>query len=97
MAAFFALIVLLICVWLYLLPWAIASARQKLNVGPIALINIFFGWTVVGWIAALIWACTDREREPTRVPCRYCAERILPNASVCPHCRRELVESVIAL
>jgi hypothetical protein len=25
---------------------------------PIFLVNLFFGWTFVGWIISLIWACT---------------------------------------
>lgn len=42
----------------YLLPWAIAATRNKQGMAPTVLINIFLGWTVIGWIAALVMACT---------------------------------------
>ncbi|GEM_PF-5945249 len=42
---------------LYFLPWAIAASRGKSNAAAIALLNLFLGWTVIGWIAALIMAC----------------------------------------
>jgi Superinfection immunity protein/Protein of unknown function (DUF2510) len=42
----------------YLLPWAIAATRGKSNSGTIALVNLLLGWTVVGWIVALVMACT---------------------------------------
>jgi Superinfection immunity protein len=46
---------------LYLLPTIIVLARRKKNVlGPI-LVNVLLGWTVVGWIVALIWALTVDE------------------------------------
>jgi len=46
---------------LYFLPTIIVLARRKKNVlGPI-LVNVLLGWTVVGWIVALIWALTIDE------------------------------------
>ncbi|MGO1972963.1 MAG: superinfection immunity protein [Propionibacteriaceae bacterium] len=42
---------------LYLLPWAIAATRSKSNVGVIAVLNIFLGWTAIGWIVSLVMAC----------------------------------------
>lgn len=41
----------------YMLPWAVAAARGRPNHGAIALLNLFTGWTLVGWIAALVMAC----------------------------------------
>jgi hypothetical protein len=43
---------------LYMLPWAIAATRGKANSLAVALVNFFLGWTVIGWIAALVMACT---------------------------------------
>ncbi len=48
-----------VCTWLYMLPWAIAATRNKSNVGAIALINVLLGWSVVGWVVALVMACTS--------------------------------------
>jgi uncharacterized RDD family membrane protein YckC len=42
-----------------LLPFMIAVARGHSNKAPIFLVCFFFGWTVVGWVIALIWAFTD--------------------------------------
>ena len=43
---------------LYFLPTFIAGARSKRNVGAICVLNIFLGWTFIGWLIALIWALT---------------------------------------
>jgi hypothetical protein len=40
----------------YFLPSVIARIRRKRNTTPICLLNLFLGWTVLGWIGALIWA-----------------------------------------
>jgi len=46
---------------LYLLPTIIVLARRNKNVlGPI-LVNVLLGWTIIGWIVALIWALTVDE------------------------------------
>jgi hypothetical protein len=41
---------------LYFLPTLVASGRHLPERGAIAVLNIFFGWTFIGWIVALIWA-----------------------------------------
>jgi Superinfection immunity protein len=38
----------------YMLPWAVAATRGKLNSGAIFWLNLLLGWTVVGWIIALV-------------------------------------------
>jgi hypothetical protein len=40
-----------------MLPWAIAASRGKANQGAVGLINLFLGWTFVGWVVALVMAC----------------------------------------
>ncbi len=42
----------------YLLPWAIAAVRGKANSGAIGWINLLLGWTVVGFIWALVLSVT---------------------------------------
>ena len=34
----------------------------------------------------------EEAREASRLPCPFCAEKILPAAKVCPHCQRDLAE-----
>lgn len=43
---------------LYMLPWAIAATRGKANSGVIGWINLLLGWTVIGWIWALVLSLT---------------------------------------
>jgi hypothetical protein len=40
---------------LYFLPTIIASNRGH-GVAGILLLNLFFGWTGIGWIVLLLWA-----------------------------------------
>lgn len=61
-----------ICV-LYFLPSIVAHNKQ--NFAGIFVLNFLLGWTVVGWILALIWACTADVRAPLLAvagPGRYC-------------------------
>ncbi|MES2219395.1 MAG: superinfection immunity protein [Acidobacteriota bacterium] len=45
---------------LYFLPTIIG--RRKRNVVAIFVLNLFLGWSGLGWIVALIWSCTvDRD------------------------------------
>lgn len=41
---------------LYFLPSIIALARNKRDMLAIFLLNFFLGWSVIGWIVALVWA-----------------------------------------
>jgi len=41
---------------MYFLPSIIALARSKRDIASIILLNFFLGWTMIGWIVALIWA-----------------------------------------
>jgi hypothetical protein len=42
----------------YFLPAIIALVRHKRNGISIFLLNFFLGWTLVGWVVALVWAVT---------------------------------------
>ncbi|MDR2442366.1 MAG: superinfection immunity protein [Deltaproteobacteria bacterium] len=44
---------------IYFIPSYIAYSRKHNNFLPILLINFFLGWTVLAWIAALLWALTN--------------------------------------
>jgi hypothetical protein len=50
----------------YPLLSVIAAMRTADHSVSILLINLLFGWTVVGWIAALIWSVVEKpwELEP---------------------------------
>ena len=40
---------------LYFLPAIIA--HNKRDSSKILVVNLLFGWTVIGWCIALVWAC----------------------------------------
>lgn len=44
---------------IYSLPSWVAVSRKHSNMAPIALVNLFFGWTIIGWCVALIWSFSD--------------------------------------
>jgi hypothetical protein len=41
---------------IYFLPIIVAVVRKKQKLLGIVLLNIFLGWSFIGWIIALIWA-----------------------------------------
>jgi len=45
----------------YMLPWAIAATRGKSNSWAVGLVNFLLGWTFIGWVAALVMACTAHQ------------------------------------
>ncbi len=53
------MITLLAMTALYFLPTLIASHRGH-HVGGILVLNLLFGWTVVGWFLLLLWAISLR-------------------------------------
>lgn len=57
-AAGIALFLLAVAVGLiiYFLPSFIG--RKKRNATAITVLNILLGWTFIGWVVALVWACT---------------------------------------
>jgi Superinfection immunity protein len=48
--------IFILCV--YFLPAIIAALRRLHNQNAIFLTNLFLGWTVIGWVVALIWCST---------------------------------------
>lgn len=44
---------------LHFLPAIIAGSRHVRNFWWIVLLNVLFGWTVIGWVVALVWALRD--------------------------------------
>jgi hypothetical protein len=51
-----AIVLVLVLFASYWFPTIIAIRARKPNVGAIAILNLFLGWTFIGWVIALIWA-----------------------------------------
>lgn len=50
---------------LYFLPSIIAGKRGHRNGAAIGIVNLFLGWTLIGWVVALAWAVYE-ERPATK-------------------------------
>jgi hypothetical protein len=50
------ILLVLLFIAVYFLP-SIAGWNKK-NFTAILVLNFFLGWTLVGWVVALVWACT---------------------------------------
>ena len=58
-AAFIVIIVFV----LYIIPTLVALGRRKTNFASICALNLFLGWSLIGWVIALVWAlAVDREK-----------------------------------
>lgn len=41
---------------IYFIPSIVANSNNKKNEGAIIVFNILLGWTILGWVIALVWA-----------------------------------------
>jgi hypothetical protein len=96
---------------LYFLPTYEAFTRKHTNLTSILLINLLLGWSLIGWVVALIWAM--RKAEPVKllepVPVRihepevpYMTKTVgAPNLGsiarykTCPFCAEQVLEAAI--
>ena len=42
--------------YVYFVPSLVAHHRGHHQMMPIFLLNLFLGWSLIGWVAALVWA-----------------------------------------
>ena len=52
-----------IAVLVYFLPSIVAFSRHKMNPGAAMVVNLFLGWTLIGWVVALAMAAGGLTRE----------------------------------
>lgn len=43
----------------YMLPWAIAAVRGNANTWSVFWVNLLLGWTVIGWVVALVMSIRE--------------------------------------
>lgn len=51
---------------IYFLPSIIAGMKKRKNSVDILILNTFLGWTILGWIIALIWALLGKSALPIK-------------------------------
>jgi len=76
------------------LPTILAASRHHHNVLGVFLVNFFLGWTVIGWVIALVWALSQPRvfvvpaaYVPTAaLLCPKCGVPFAPGAQFCSHC-----------
>lgn len=93
------LVVLALGVACYFLPAIIA--RGKKDAMAIFWLNLLLGWSVIGWVIALIWALRQASTPPVNVQqqalpqsapllCSNCGKYSLPDAIYCQSCGHPL-------
>ncbi len=50
---------------IYFLPSIVAISKKKSNTVAIVVLNIFLGWTLLGWVISLVWALTADQQAQT--------------------------------
>ena len=78
----FLILPLLLGVAVYFLPTFIGF--RKANAGAIFALNLLLGWTVLGWVGALIWALT--KENPSNATILSSIGALTPASSACPAC-----------
>lgn len=89
-----AAIILILVLVLYFLPTIIAE--RKRSFGSVFVVNLFLGWTLVGWVVALAWALKDDPPQPVpmivqphQVPpllCSNCGKYSAADSQFCAKC-----------
>ncbi|MCA4760893.1 superinfection immunity protein [Mycobacterium avium subsp. hominissuis] len=46
----------------YCAPTIVAVARKHRSVGSVAVVDMFLGWTIIGWVVALAMAFSGNTR-----------------------------------
>jgi T4 superinfection immunity protein len=67
LSIWFSLSLLIVGFCFYFLPTFVAYFSKHLNLGAVFALNFLLGWTVIGWVAALVWAMmrTQHRQPPT--------------------------------
>lgn len=105
--AFMASLFFLVAPALYMLPTYEGWIRKQPNLTAIALVNILLGWTLVGWVVALVWGVRKPEpviahqAPPVVDPMSAAATGDQPSPTApkatktCPFCAEEILVAAI--
>lgn len=86
---------------LYFLPTIEAGLRQHRSLTSIGLVNLFLGWTLIGWVVAIAWACAGSDKglegkRPAERPQQQPSLAVTPGPQV-PTAEKQSTEYVAAV
>lgn len=58
-----------VMIWtmLYFWPTAVALNKKRANTGAVFMLNLLLGWTLIGWVIALVWAMTTPRNDDAKI------------------------------
>ena len=78
----------------YFTPSFVAYSREHQQKASIFFLNLCLGWTIVGWVGALVWAYSKKPKvlaEVTSMPPQSPVEmKNTPPTKICPFCAEEV-------
>lgn len=106
MGGLLAILLLVVGFIVYFAPSLVAYGREHPNQTSIFVLNLLLGWTLIGWVCALVWAFTASAPQvssdgvkatdaSTTKNCPFCAEPVRREAIKCKHCGSVLDESTV--
>jgi hypothetical protein len=93
-SAFVLLLLSAFSLFIYFIPTLVAHSNKKQNITAIGMLNFFLGWTLIGWVVALVWAVSKDavlvQQVAPATPQQAAAPRPLappaPAQKKCPDC-----------
>jgi FtsH-binding integral membrane protein len=91
------LCLLALLIGLYFFPATKAYQEKRTNRQAILVLNVFLGWTLVGWVVALVWAYSKNDASNASVVggtppalCSSCGKYSRGDVAFCGHCGKKL-------
>ncbi|WP_259482492.1 superinfection immunity protein [Shewanella baltica] len=98
---FSSLFIFLVPIIIYFCPMYVAYFNKQPNFYSIFALNLFLGWTLVGWVVALVWALKSHEpiktvnvtvSQPTPAPTPVQPSPTSPKQTKqCPYCAEDIL------
>lgn len=54
------ILIIILSMVFYFIPTMVAVNHKQFT--AIFMLNLLLGWSILGWIGALVWACTKTEK-----------------------------------